>query len=440
MELLILFILTLLNGFFALSEIALVSANKSRIENLASKNDKRAKTVLKLLENPENFLSSVQVGITLIGIIAGAYGGATLSGDLAEVLNNIPWLAEYATGLSLVIVIGGITYFTIVIGELVPKTIAMNNADRIALFCVPIIRYFTLITYPFVKLLSFSTKVVLKLFGIKESNDQGISEEELRFMLKTAGKQGILETEESQAHQNLFTFTDLTASTLMTHRSDLEWIDYNSGKEEVFRKMSESFHSKFPICDDTLDNIKGIITVKSFLENYKRPDFKFEDIIRPPIYITQNTPAFRILQEFKINKEYIGIVVDEYGVTKGILTLHDLFEAIVGDLPEEDEAEEDDNIIPREDGTYLIDGKTPIYEINQYFQHELIEEDNSYSSISGLILNNIASIPNTGDQITVDNLHFEIVDMDGIRIDKIMMKIEEADNENHEDNSESTNQ
>ena len=211
MELLIIFVLTFLNGFFALTEIALVSVKRSRIEHLAARGNKRAKTVLILLENPENFLSSVQVGITLIGIVSGAYGGAALTDDLEGYLSVFTFLHPYVHDVSLVIVIGGITYFSIVIGELVPKSIAMNNAETIALTCVPVIKYFTYATYPFVKLLSVSTKLILKISGLKENEAEKISEEELLFLLKNAGKHGVLEKEESQVHQNLFSFTDQTA-------------------------------------------------------------------------------------------------------------------------------------------------------------------------------------------------------------------------------------
>lgn len=423
MELLIIFVLTLLNGFFALSEIALVSVKKSRMEHLASQGSKRAKIVLQLVENPENVLSSVQVGITLIGIISGAYGGATLTDDLEGYLTGVAFLHPYVHEASLVIVIGGITYFSIVIGELVPKSIAMNNAEGIALTCVPVIKYFTYATYPFVKLLSISTKLILKVCGIKDSGDEKISEEELLFMLKNAGKQGVIETQESQVHQNLFSFTDQTAKSLMTNSKDVEWIDYNTNKEKIFIQLRESVHSKFLVGDGSIDLIKGVITIKDFLENHNKPTFKLDDIISEPIFFTPGTPAFNILNIFKLKKQYIGIVIDEHGGVKGVITLHDLIEAIVGDLPDEDETDEL-NIIKRENDTYLINGKTPIYEINQYFHREMIEDNISkYATISGFMLENLRSMPGTGDTVNYKNLLFEIMDMDGNRIDKILLSL-----------------
>jgi putative hemolysin len=421
MEILIIFILTLLNGFFALSEIALVSVKKSRIEHLAAQGSSRAKIVLQLLENPENFLSSVQVGITLIGIISGAYGGVTLTDDMEQFLSSFTILSSYHHIISLVTVIGSITYFSIVIGELVPKTIAMNNAESIALFCVPIIKYFTLITYPFVKLLSVSTNFILKLFGIKENETEKVSEDELRFMLKNARKQGVLEKEESEVHHNLFSFTDQTAKSLMTHSSEVEWINSNLPVETIFEKLKESVHSKFIVGDGSIDKVLGVITIRDFLEHYKREGFELAQIINLPIFIIHNTPAFKILNAFKSKKQYIAIVVDEFGATKGIITLHDLTEAIVGDLPDEDEKDEL-NIIKRDDNSYLIDGKTLIFELNQYFQKEIIEDNISqYTTISGFIISKLQSMPNTSDKVNYENYEFEIIDMDGVRIDKVLM-------------------
>lgn len=431
MEIIVIFFLTLLNGFFALSEIALVSVKKNRIQHLADQGNSRAKTILILLDNPENFLSSVQVGITLIGIISGAYGGATLTDNMEQWLSPLTFLGEYLHQVSLIIVIGTITYFTIVIGELVPKTIAMNNAEKIALVCSPIIKYFTYATYPFVKLLSFSTKMILKIFGVKENDHDHMSEEELKFMLFNAGKTGVLETDESQVHQNLFYFTDQTAKSMMTHNSEVEWIDSNAPLEDIFTQLLKSVHSKFIVCNGQISEIQGVISIKDFLENYKRENFKLADIVEPPIYIIQNTPAFTILSLFKNKKQYIGTVIDEYGGVVGIITLHDLIEAIVGDLPDEDEVDELD-IIKRDDGSYLINGKTLIYELNQHFQREVIEDNIAkYTTVAGFMLEHLKAIPVPGHNIEYENYYFEIVDVDGLRIDKVLMRqrIKENDTE-----------
>lgn len=421
MEIIIIFILTLLNGFFALSEIALVSVKKGRMEHLAAQGNHRAKVVLKLLDNPENFLSSVQVGITLIGIVSGAYGGAMLTDDLEMVLSQFSILEPHHHTLALITVIGSITYFSIVIGELVPKTIAMNNSERIALFSVPIIRYFTMLTYPFVWLLSFSTSMILKVFGVQANASEKVSEDELRFMLKSAGKQGVLEKEETEVHHNLFSFTDQTAKSLMTHVSMVEWIDLRDSLEAINAQLKESSHSKFIVGDGSQDNIIGVVHIKSFLENYKQKDFKLQDIMLDPIVIFENTPAFRILNIFKTKKQYIAIVMDEFGSTKGVVTLHDLTEAIVGDLPEADESDEL-YIVKRDDGSFLIDGRTLIYELNQYFQQEIIEDNlTTYTTISGFILYKMESMPKVGEKLYHENIVIEIMDLDGNRIDKVLL-------------------
>jgi putative hemolysin len=426
MEIVIIILLSLLNGFFALSEIALVSVKRSRIEHLADQGNSRAKTILLLLDKPENFLSSVQVGITLIGIISGAYGGAALTDDLILILEPLGLFGGYTETVSLLAVIGSITYFTIVIGELVPKTIAMNNAESIAMVCSPIIKYFTIVTYPFVKLLSVSTQLLLKLFGIKEKDNDAISEEELKFMLHNAGKQGVLENEESQVHQNLFFFTDQTAKSLMTHSSEVEWINLRHSLKDIFNQLIQSAHSKFVVCDGQLSHVKGIINIKDFLENYQKEGFQLEDIMQPPIYVVQNSPAFRILNVFKSKKQYIGVVIDEFGGVIGIITLHDLIEAIVGDLPDEDESDGED-IIQRTDGSYLINGKTLIFELNQFFQREIIEDNIAqYTTLAGFILNHIQRIPQPGDHFEMGSYYFEIVDIDGLRIDKVLFRINES--------------
>lgn len=424
MELIVIFLLTLLNGFFSLSEIALVSVKKGKMQHLANNGSHRAKTILEILENPEHFLSSVQVGITLIGIISGAYGGATLTDDMDMLLSQFHFLAPYTHSVSLVLVIGSITYFSIVIGELVPKTLAMNNADNIALVCVPIIKNFTYATYPFVKMLSFSTKYILRLFGAKENNVDHISEEELKFMLKSARKSGIIEDEESEVHQNIFSFSDQTARTLMTHNSEVEWIDLNWTQQEIMEKLVEYSHSKIVVSDGLIDRITGILYVRDFMENYSKSDFQLRDYVEAPFFIAQNMPAFGILNKFKLNKQYIGCVIDEYGSFLGIITLHDLIEGIVGDLPEEEE-DFNEKIVKRTDETYLIDGRTTIFELNKYFDRVIIEQNPHFSTIAGYVIDQLKAMPQVGDTFENEEHILEVMDLDGRRVDKVLFSLKE---------------
>ena len=424
MEIAFILILILLNGLFALTEIALVSVKRSRIEQKAENGDRNALIVLELLAQPESFLSSVQVGITLVGIISGAYGGRALADDLEPVIAGIPFLAEYAATVSLIIIVGGIMYFSIVLGELLPKTIAINNAEPIALKVAPFLKYFTKVAYPIVKLLSFSTQGILKLFGIKKTGNDPLTEEELRQLIRSAGKQGVIKREESQMHQNLFFFADLRAKNLMTHRSAVEWIDTEEATEQISRQIQESEHSKFPACAGELDNIKGIITAKKFYEKRLQPPFLLESVLEEPIIIPEVMLAVDILKLFRERKQYLGIVVDEFGSFEGIVTLHDLIESILGDLPNTGEKEEDE-FVEREKGSYLVSGGILVHHLNSNIGEEVIEERaDHYTTLGGFILYFLKKIPDTGEKFVYRNYGFEILDMDGRRIDKVLVQKE----------------
>ncbi|MBP9812806.1 HlyC/CorC family transporter, partial [Candidatus Gracilibacteria bacterium] len=326
----------------------------------------------------------------------------------------------YAESLSLIIAIGGITYFSIVIGELVPKTIAMNHPESLALMSVPILVPFMRLTSPFVRLLSFSTTLILGLLGVRDTGEEKISEEELIAHLKTARKQGVLDKDESSFHHNVFAFSDQSAQSIITHRSDIDWVDIHDTKEIIFKKIQKSVHSRFVVADESLDTVVGILKVKDFLEHYHEKNFSLRKNLTKPLSVALTTPAIQILNTFKKKKEYIAIVKDEHGGTEGIITLHDLIEIIVGDLPDEDE-ESEGNIIVSRDG-HLISGKTLIYEINQYFQETVIEEDTAeYTTLSGYIMHRLERLPRTGEVISTEAHDFEVVDMDAMRIDKVLL-------------------
>ena len=425
MEILIIGLLTLLNGFFSLSEIALVSVKESRIQALADQGSSRARVILALLADPENFLSSVQVGITLIGIIAGAYGGATLTDDLELVLKGWPSVAEYAHNIALLIVIGSITYFTIVVGELVPKSIALNDPERIALFTAPIIQVFTKVTFPLVRLLSISTSLIVKLLPIKEGTGDHVSEEELRAIIRTANRQGVLDTQESEAHQNLFRFSDQVAKTLMTHRSDLQWIDSTRPLAEIIAQVKDSHHSKFPVCRAAIEEVHGTLTARDLLEQYTTPGFKLEQVVSSPIIIPESAPAFAILKQFKKSKQYVALVVDEHGQFEGLVTLHDLTEAIMGDLPDEDE-DSAPEIVHRPDGSLLIGGQVLIGDLNQHLGRNVMdEEETGYATVAGYFLGKLDRLPKVGDRIEAEHFAGEVLDMDGNRIDKVLITLSE---------------
>lgn len=421
MEIIVIILLTLVNAFFSLSEIALVSVKPTRIQALADKGSTRAKTILKLLANPEGFLSSVQVGITLIGIVSGAYGGAALTDDLQAVLMNWPGIAPYAHNVALAVVIGGITYFTIVVGELVPKTIAMSDPERIALFSAPIIRAFATLTFPIVKLLSVSTTLLMKFIPVKEGQGDRLSEEELRAIIRTANTQGVLDRQESEAHQNLFRFSEHVAKTLMTHRGEVEWIDSTKPLESILVQVKDSYRSKYPVCHGRMEEIEGTLDVRDLLEQSDTPGFRIADVVRPAIIVPESAGAFAILKLFKKNKQYIAIVVDEHGGFEGLVTLHDLTEAIVGDLPEEDE-DSTPEIVKRGDGSYLVGGQVLIGDLNAHLGTEIMDEEStSYTTVAGYFLSKLDHIPSPGDRITDEHFNGEVLDMDGHRIDKVLV-------------------
>ena len=418
---LIIVVLILVNGFFALSEIALVSSKKNRLESDKKKGHKGAKMALQRQSKSEDFLSAIQIGITLIGIINGVYGGVTIASKVAPLFYNIPVIAPYAETISLALVVFMITYISIVVGELVPKTIALNNPEKIAKKVAIPIHYFSKVFYPFVVLLSKSTNLLNKLLGIHKKTDV-ISEMELRSMIKHASVLGVIEKGQDIIHEKVFYFSDKRAKHLMTHRLDVEWIDINDTLPEVVDKILHSRHSKLIACQNTLDNFIGIVTVKEVLvELLIKDDFTIRQFIAEPLIVPSNIRAQRVLDLFKIKQQYVAIVVDEYGNFEGIITLHDIIENLVGEMPDEDEDIEPDIFI-REDKSALVSGDASIEVMSEFIDGFFIDfEEIDYSTIAGFVLANINKIPQLGDKFEYEDLIFQIMELDGNRIDKILI-------------------
>ena len=338
-DVLIVFLLILLNGFFALSEIAIVSAKKSKLESESKKGSKGAACALKLQSDPDNFLSSIQVGITLIGIINGAYGGQAFAGELVPFFEQFSFTANIAEGISMVIVVFLITYVSIVIGELVPKSIALNNPENMSIKVAQPVYVVSIIFYPFVKLLSASTGFLNKIIGLKPKDDV-ISEMELRAMLKTASNEGVIDIEENIIHEQVFYFSDKRAKHLMTHRTDVEWVDISRSKEEVIEDLLNTKHSKILACNNRIDDFVGIISMRNFLMRLnKKEEFTIDELILEPIIVPNTVRAQKVLENFKNSYKFVAVVVDEYGSLDGIITIHDIFENIVGNVPEETDLE-----------------------------------------------------------------------------------------------------
>ena len=342
MEIIVIGLLILLNGFFSLSEIALISSKKSKLEQMKIEGRRGSKTALKLLADSENFLSAVQVGITLIGIVTGVYGGLNIAEDIAPFLLRIKFLEISANEIALVVTIVTITYFSIVIGELVPKTIALSNPEKIAVKIAPIIYYFSKLFYPFVKLLSVSTNLLNHLIGIEKRSEQ-YTETELKQLLKTASREGVIGKEQNLIHEKVFYFADKRAKHIMTHRVDVEGIDLKDTEENIKTAILKSKHSKIICSDGGLDNFTGVLFIKDYLLAFNSGDsVNIPDLLIPPIIVPENVEARRVLQLFRQKQTYFCIVVNEYGSFEGIITLHDIVENIIGDMPEEGESDEPD--------------------------------------------------------------------------------------------------
>jgi len=421
MEILVLTILILLNGFFALSEIALVSCKRTRLEKRKNEGSKGAKVALKLLDKSENFLSAIQVGITFIGIITGVYGGINIADDVAPFFHKINILQSYANQIALTLTVVVITYFSIVIGELVPKIIALNNPDKIAIRVAPIVYYLSIVFYPFVKLLSISTNFVKKLIGIKKQTEH-VTESELLQMLKTASHQGIIEKEQNIIHEKVFYFANKKAKHIMTHRTDVEWIDIDKNNEVIKKKLLETQYSKLVCGNGSLDNFKGIIYLRDFHKLiFETENFNISHIIIEPLIVPENIDAQKVLELFRLKKVHLCCVVNEYGGFEGLITLHDIVENIIGQIPDDNETYEP-NIFVRDDNSILVSGDAPIETLSEIVIGFTVDfDDIEYSTVAGFIFNQISKIPQIGDKFEYLDYYFEIVDMDGAKIDKILI-------------------
>jgi len=422
MEILILGILILLNGFFALSEIALVSSKRTRLEQLRREKRRGAAAALKLLGDSESFLSAIQVGITLIGIITGVYGGINIADDITPVFQNLGISQNTAHDISLTVTIVLISYFSIVAGELVPKTIALSNPERIAVLISWPVYYFSILFYPVVKFLSFSTSLINGLLGIKKHSDT-VTETELRHMLKIASVQGIIEKEQNLIHDKVFYFSDKKAKHIMTHRMELEWIDLNQSADKIKEKIIKSEHSRLICCKESLDEFSGIINVRDYLSKLSASGkVEIQDILIHPVIIPESADAYKVLKLFREKQTHFSIVVNEYGSLEGIITLHDILENLIGEIPEEGEFVEPD-VFLRDDHSYLVSGDAPVEVLDSIMENYITDFENiDFSTVAGFVLKHIDKIPQIGDKFTFNGYIIEIVDIDGMRIDKILIR------------------
>lgn len=423
MEFIIILFLLFLNGIFAMYEIALVSSSKARLETIAGKGNKRAKGVLKQLEEPEKFLSTIQIGITLIGIISGAYGGAAISDDVAPLFLMIPGAAPYAETLAMITVVAIITYLSLIIGELVPKSIALSDPERWATMLSPFMRILTKISYPFVCLLSASTKIMNKFIGLNNGEERQMTQDELKMILHQSSEQGVIDKDETEMLRDVFRFSDKRANDLMTHRRDVIILHPTDTQEDLLHIIREQHFSKYLLVEKGKDEVIGVVSVKDIILMLGGEEaFNLRNIVRPALFIPESLYAKKVLELFKKNKNKFGVVVDEYGNTEGIITLHDLTESIFGDILEENETEEEE-IITRQDGSMLVEASMNLDDFMDTMgilnYDNLKEED--FTTLSGLAMFLIGRVPKAGDLFSYKNLDFEILDMDRGRVDKLLV-------------------
>ena len=430
LEIFIIIGLILLNGLFSMAEIALVSARKARLEAQAQKGDLRAKEALALANHPDTFLSTVQIGITLIGILTGIFSGDTVTTDVAAFFKNIPWLSAYSNGLATAVVVIVLTYFSMVLGELLPKRIGLSNPEKIAKLAAGPMRIISLATHPFIWLLSKSTYLLTRLLGVKP-NDSQVTEEEIKAIISEGTEQGTIEEAEQEIIERVFHLGDRNITSLMTHRSDIVWFDVNDNEQSIKEKIIKEPHSIYPICDGDIDDIKGVVSIKDL---YITSDLTlFKHIMKPAMFVPENNTAYRVLEKFKETQLHSCFIVDEYGSVLGMITLNDILEAIVGDLPQPDV--EDYEIIKREDGSYLVDAQIPFYDFLSRFEMTdwMHEGEQEFNTLAGFILHKLERIPHTGDTLEWKGFRFEIIDMDSLRIDKIMVTISQDIREGMDD-------
>lgn len=422
MEFLIILLLVLLNGIFSMSEIALVSARKSRLESQAKAGSSSARQALDLANSPNTFLSTVQIGITLIGLLTGMYSGDKMTTMLQSFLEQFERLKPYAVTLSTALVLLGITFVSLILGELVPKRIGMSNAEGISKMVAGPMAFLSRLTKPFIVLLSWSSDLIVNLIGLKPSGNT-VTEEEVKSLIVEGTSGGVFEEIEKEIVHNVFHLGDRKIASLMTPRQEVVWLDVSVPFEETRKTIMDTKYSVYPLCKDSLDNVIGLIYTKDLIDQQldQKNSEVLKHFVREPVYLPESNRAYQALEKFKENKVHFGIIVDEYGSVIGVATIYDIVYELLGDISEEEESE----IIERTDGSYLIDGQLPFDDFLTHFDVVLSETEKKelvgFNTLGGFILHVLEDIPETGEKIEWKGFLLEVVDMDRSRIDKILV-------------------
>ncbi|ADB37517.1 hemolysin family protein [Spirosoma linguale] len=424
MELLIIFLLTLLNGVFSMSEIALVSSRRSKLETAAKNGDRQAQVALDLSNSPNRFLSTVQIGITLIGILLGIFSGDKLTTDVQEFVAQVDFIRPYAHSVAVVLVLLLLTYLSLVFGELVPKRIGLSNPEGIAKTMAAPMIFLSRLTSPFIALLTVSSDLLLKILNIRP-NENAVTEEEIKSLIQEGTSGGAIEEIEQEIVQNVFQLGDRKITSLMTNRQEIVFLDLEDEPAENKARILEHKHSVYPLCNGGVDEVVGLIYTKDFLgRDLDNELLHLTDMKRDALFVPENNKAYQVLERFRERRQYVGVIVDEYGGVLGIITLNDILDVLVGDI--NDDVNSDYEIREREDGTFLIDAQLPFEDFISYFSININaqarRELTGFDTLGGFALHILKDIPKAGETFVWQNYRFEIIDMDKSRIDKILVK------------------
>lgn len=420
MEILLILFLIILNGVFSMSEIALISARKNRLENAAKKGNSSAQAALDLANSPNKFLSTVQIGITLIGILTGIFSGDKITNDVQLFVEGFEALKPYSNSIAVGIVVVVLTFFSLVLGELLPKRIGLNHPEAIAKAVAIPMKTISIITAPFIWLLTISTEFLLKILSIKPSADGKITEEEIKAIIKEGTEGGEVQEIEQDILERVFHIGDRKVNSLMTHRKSVVFLPLNSDKKQVKDLMLKELHSIYPVYDTNYDDIVGVVNLKNIFAHFENDNFNLIDIMTEAPFIMEQTSAYKALENFKTSGIHYGFVSDEYGIFQGIITLNDILEALVGDASEF--YKDDFQLVEREDGTWLVDGHYSLHDFLTYFELDELISDYEVTTVSGLIMTELSHIPKQGEKLIWQKFELEVIDMDGVKIDKVMVK------------------
>jgi putative hemolysin len=416
-EIILIFFLVLVNAFLAMSEAALVASRKARLQQQAGEGNKSSALALKLIEDPNIFLSTIQIGITLIGVFAGAVGGATIAESLANALQNVPYIGQYSVSIALGIVVLSITILTIWLGELVPKRLGLNNPEKIAQIVAGPMLFLSKIFSPFIKLMSGATNFVLRILGVDPSSEPPVTEEEIHLLIDQGTQAGVFQEAEQDMVEGIFSLGDSRVYSLMTPRTELVWLDIADSIEEIRLKIAECSYSRFPVRQDSLETIVGIVKSRDILvDSLSGKDIDLKTLLKPAFFIPETMFASRALELFKEKNTELLLVVDEFGGLQGLLTINDILEEIVGAMEfEEPQATQ------RQDGSWLLDGMLEVDEFKELFDFDSLPHEDEYETLSGFMMTSLGRVPQAADNFDWNGFRFEVMDMDGRRVDKVLV-------------------